>query len=231
MSSRLASFKGPSTPTSSPVQQRQASSTPSSPARVTESTYHRKLRTLLHELQSITEIWDDLVLIDGLKAAKSLVDLRTELDNTLALVPHRLPRTRIIGPKLAAMDQRISELDTVLIKLRKQFRKINNIVENLDVLVIEAHKNKGWPWVEKEPLWTTWSLEKFASSVPEILIPYHRALDEHITLVNILRNHSASFDASRDAISKWAAQPWLEEHGWDARWEDLCFVEIDRWNR
>lgn len=80
MSSRLASFKGPSTPTSSPVQQRQVSSAPSSPARLVESTYHRKLRTLLQELKSTTETWDDIVLIDGLKSAKSLVDMRTELE-------------------------------------------------------------------------------------------------------------------------------------------------------
>ncbi|KAJ3850912.1 hypothetical protein EV368DRAFT_44255 [Lentinula lateritia] len=230
MSSRLASFKGPSTPTSSPVQQRQVSSAPPSPARLVESTYHRKLRILLQELKSTTETWDDIVLIDGLKAAKSLVDMRTELDNSLARTPNRLPRTRIVGPTLEAMDQRISELDIVLIKLKKQFRKMNTIVENLDALVIEAHKNKGWQWVEKEPLWTTWPLEKFVSSVPEILVPYHRALSGHIALVDILRSHSISFDGSRDAILKWAEQPWLEEHGWDVGWEDLCSVEIDRWN-
>ncbi|KAJ3889325.1 hypothetical protein GG344DRAFT_51891 [Lentinula edodes] len=232
MSSRLASFKGPSTPTSSPVQQRQAnSSAPPSPARIVESTYHRKLRTLLQELRSTTETWDDIVLIDGLKAAKILVDTRTELDNSLARTPNRLPRTRIVGPTLEAMDQSISELDMVLMKLRKQFRKMNTIVESLDALAIEAHKNKGWQWVEKEPLWTTWSLEKFVSRVPEILVPYHRALSGHIALVNILRSHSISFDESRDAILKWAEQQWLEEHGWDAGWEDLCSVEIDRWNR
>ncbi len=79
MSGRLASFRGPSTPTSSPVQQRQPT-TPKSPARATESTYHRKLRTCLQELKGIAETWDDLVLIDGLKAVKSLVDTRTELE-------------------------------------------------------------------------------------------------------------------------------------------------------
>lgn len=69
-----------------------------------------------------------------------------------------------------------------------------------------------------------------ASSIPEILIPYHRALDGHVTLVNTLRSHSVSFEESRDAITKWAEQPWLEEYGWEAKWEDLCSVEIDRWN-
>lgn len=80
MSSRLASFKGPSTPTSSPVQQRKASTAPPSPAKAIESTYHRKLRTLLQELRTATETWDALVLDDGLTAAKSLVDTRTELE-------------------------------------------------------------------------------------------------------------------------------------------------------
>lgn len=86
MSSRLASFKGPSTPTSSPVQQRKTSSAPPSPAKTIESTYHRKLRTLLQELRASTETWDDLVLDDGLKAAKSLVDTRTELEYAVAVL-------------------------------------------------------------------------------------------------------------------------------------------------
>jgi hypothetical protein len=77
--SRLASFRGPSTPSATPVQSRQPSS-PSSPLRLTESTYHRKVRTLLQELRFITQTWDDLVLVDGLKAATGLVDTRTDLE-------------------------------------------------------------------------------------------------------------------------------------------------------
>jgi len=65
--------------------------------------------------------------------------------------------------------------------------------------------------------------------VPEILIPYHRSLQTHTDLVNILRKHSVSFEDSRDAIEKWATQPELEELGWSAKWEDLCAVEVDRW--
>lgn len=78
--SRLASFRGPSTPSKSPAQHRQASAPSSPSARPIDSPFHRKLKTLLKELQSITETWDDLVLIDGAKAAKLLVDSRTELE-------------------------------------------------------------------------------------------------------------------------------------------------------
>lgn len=77
--SRLASFRGPSTPSSSPAKFKPPNS-PTSPSRRTESTFHRKTRTLLQELRSITETWDHLVLIDGLKAARELVDTRTDLE-------------------------------------------------------------------------------------------------------------------------------------------------------
>ncbi|KAF9262178.1 hypothetical protein L218DRAFT_960578 [Marasmius fiardii PR-910] len=233
MSSRLASFRGPSTPTSSPVPHRTVGSNlPSSPSasRATESTYHRKTRALLEELRTITEIWDDLVLIDGLKAAKSLVDTRTDLDNTLSLIPDRLPRSHIVTPKLDVMEKRILDLENTISKLQKQFRKMFTVIENFEALVIEAHKNKGCQWVEKEPLWTTWSLDRFASRIPDILIPYHRSLNEHIALVSILRSHSTPFEESRIAIAKWGEQTWLEDSSWEAQWEDLCVAEVVHWN-
>ena len=77
--SRLASFRGPSTPSTSPVQHRQPNS-PASQSKATESTYHRKTKAYLLELRTIAEAWDDLILLDGLKAIKSLVDTRTDLE-------------------------------------------------------------------------------------------------------------------------------------------------------
>jgi hypothetical protein len=37
--------------------------------------------------------------------------------NVLALLPDRLPRSRLIGPKLGLMEKRIAELDIVVEKL------------------------------------------------------------------------------------------------------------------
>ncbi|CAL1704300.1 unnamed protein product [Somion occarium] len=226
--SRLASFRGPSTPTSSPVQARQPSS-PSSPSRVAESTYHRKTRSILQEVRTVTENWDDIVLVDGLKAAKSLVDARTDLDNELSTLPAgKQPPYPLVEPKLSLMEKRISELDTVIAKLKKQFQRLNNLIESLENLLHETSKARGWTAVQ-EPLWVTWSLEKFASTLPDILIPYHRSLQMHIELVDLLRSHSVKFEASREAINKWVTQPFLQEDGWEAQWEDLCEAEIDRW--
>jgi hypothetical protein len=77
--SRLASFKGPSSPSSSSARA-QPPSLPSSPSRCSETSHHRKVRSLLRELRAIAQNWDNLVLVDGLATAQSLVDTRTDLE-------------------------------------------------------------------------------------------------------------------------------------------------------
>lgn len=69
------------------------------------------------------------------------------------------------------------------------------------------------------------------TSIADILPLYHRSLQIHKDLVDKIRPHTTSFEAGRAAIAKWAEQPWLEDEGWEARWEDLCIAEIDRWDR
>jgi len=142
--SRLSSFRAPSTPTPSPVRQpNQGRSTPNSPSNQIESTYHRKVRSCLQDIRAVTETWEDLVLLDGLKSLKNLVDTRTDLEcdflfpceilgaekikllivvckwisNELAQTSNRLPRTYIVSPALETMDQCIANLDTVIGKL------------------------------------------------------------------------------------------------------------------
>ena len=38
---------------------------------------------------------------------------------------------------------------------------MNSTIDNLEAVLYEAHKAKGWEWVQTEPLWVTWPLEKF----------------------------------------------------------------------
>jgi hypothetical protein len=83
MAARLASFRGPSTPSSSPVKQAKSPTTKSTPtqaAKSTESTYHRKLRASLQDLRAACHTWDDLVRKDGLRAVRELIDARTDLE-------------------------------------------------------------------------------------------------------------------------------------------------------
>ncbi|EPT05941.1 hypothetical protein FOMPIDRAFT_1110010 [Fomitopsis schrenkii] len=226
--SRLASFKGPSTPTASPVRGKE-SSAPPSPSRLAESTYHRKTRILLQEMRAATETWEDIVIFDGLKAARNLVDARTDLDNSLSYEKASQPTRHIVSDTLSTMEQNIKDLDTVLDKLRRQFQRMNAIIDSLEGLLFEAHKVKGWQFVQ-EPLWLSWSLERFVTTIPDILTPYHRSLVMHEELVQVLRSHETTFEVSRQALAEWAAQPYIEDHSWEAQWEDLCAAEIDRWN-
>src|SRR5580692_2165133 len=80
MAARLASFHGPSTPSSSPVKQAQSPSKSTQAAKPTASTYHRKVRASLQELRVVCHTWDDLVRKDGLRAVRELTDARTDLE-------------------------------------------------------------------------------------------------------------------------------------------------------
>lgn len=65
----------------------------------------------------------------------------------------------------------------------------------------------------------------------DIVIPYHRSLDSHIKIVSLLRGHSTPFEVSREAINQWVTLPFLQEDGWAAKWEDVCSVEVERWEK
>ncbi|KAG1774299.1 hypothetical protein EV702DRAFT_1180866 [Suillus placidus] len=231
MSKRLASFHGPSTPTSSPISQVKKSVTPASPSRASDVSIHRKFRTLLHELRSIANTWDDIVLVDGLKTARTLVDSRTELDNALAMVPAGTqPRSVMVSPKLDVMDECITLLDSILVKLSKLLRRMSTVLDNMEALMFEAERLKGFQWCHEEPLWVSWPIEKFVLSLSELTTPYHRSLALHKELVDALRSHTVSFEDSRNAINQWVEQPFLRDDGWDAKWEDLCEAEVEKWD-
>ncbi|KIJ44204.1 hypothetical protein M422DRAFT_60062 [Sphaerobolus stellatus SS14] len=227
--SRLASFKGPSAPSQSPIRA-QPPSNPSSPSRPTESTFHRKARTLLREIDNVAQTWDELVLIDGMRAAQSLVDTRTELDNELTTLPTgSLPPVGTVYLRIQLMEKRLADLNALLSKLQKQFDKMVNLVDGMEAMVFEAHKTKGWKWVHEEPLWCTWTLEKFATELPSILPAYQHEMVELTELVDGLRSHDTPFERSRDILAKWVAQPHTRTQGW-SEWEDLCSVEVERWD-
>ncbi len=59
--------------------------------------------------------------------------------------------------------------------------------------------------------------------------PYHRSLAFHAELVDELRSHTITFEKSREIVNKWVEQPWLEDTGWEAAWEDICEAEVERW--
>lgn len=67
-------------------------------------------------------------------------------------------------------------------------------------------------------------------SVSDTLWPYRRSLELHVELLDTLRTHDVSFETSRKTANTWVEQPCLEDDSWDAKWDALCEVEVDRWD-
>jgi len=38
---------------------------------------------------------------------------------------------------------------------------MSTVLDNMDALMFEAEKLKGFQWCHEEPLWTSWPIEKF----------------------------------------------------------------------
>ena len=65
--------------------------------------------------------------------------------------------------------------------------------------------------------------------MPTLLIPYHRSLQAQINIVDKLRHHSIPFEEARVLVNQWAAQAELDVEC-VTDWEDLCAVEVEKWN-
>jgi hypothetical protein len=61
---------------------------------------------------------------------------------------------------------------------------MNSIVDNMEALLADAHKAKGWHWVSLEPMWTSWPMEKFGASIHTASSPpvwkYNAAFASHL---------------------------------------------------
>ena len=123
-----------------------------------------------------------------------------------------------------------------------QLNKMIASVENIELLLNEAHLNKGWSWVITEPLWCTWPMEKFCEfyypfpfeayfinfidkEILHFLPILAQSLEEKKSLLDVVRSHDASFEKSRECLQNWSNVDL-------AHWEELdglFSVEIEGW--
>lgn len=91
--SRLASLtpsrSAQPSPSPSPAPSRSSRSSTPTPAapvvalaksRYEETTYHRMIKLLIGEFRILLKTWDEVVLVDGLKAGKGCIDEATEME-------------------------------------------------------------------------------------------------------------------------------------------------------
>lgn len=50
------------------------------PSRQAETTYHRMVKLIMNELKGLFKTWDELCLVDGVKAGKGCIDEATEME-------------------------------------------------------------------------------------------------------------------------------------------------------
>lgn len=82
MASRLASLT-PSKHARSRGSPSPSASPPQSPLRPTETTHHRMLKLVIGEIKNVIRTWDEIVILEGFKAAKGCVDESTEMESVL----------------------------------------------------------------------------------------------------------------------------------------------------
>lgn len=70
----------PRSPTSSPAPSSPRTPRAGTPARNVETTHHRMIKLVISEFKSVFKTWDELVLIDGVKAGKGCIDAGTEME-------------------------------------------------------------------------------------------------------------------------------------------------------
>ncbi|WWD09206.1 hypothetical protein V865_007328 [Kwoniella europaea PYCC6329] len=198
---------------------------PGSPAKITETTHHRMLKLVLSEVRKIIRTWDELVIMDGFKACKGVIDEGTEMDNILA-VEDKPERPEINGHLDCWYSYRQS-LESTLKKLDNNLYKLSALTDQAEKIFFEAYKREGQDFVFVEPLWFTWTLEKFVNSLSPIISLHTSHLASLTSLSHIILDPNTSFDDAKLTLEAWRDIATGGER-WEGvrEWEELVEVEL-----
>ncbi|KAK0518924.1 hypothetical protein OC834_000566 [Tilletia horrida] len=140
-----------------------------------ETTYHRKLRSLLQDHARARSTWIQLVSFDGIKAARSLSLAWEDVDNARATPasgedgdspqPHghtaTYTRDKATASALQAAELAREDLQAILMKIQAQSSRLTVLLDQARALLTESIKAKGFEFVSVAPLWGTWSMDQF----------------------------------------------------------------------
>jgi hypothetical protein len=143
-----------------------------------ETTFHRRLRTILWDYRSAFEKWEDIVSLQGAKSVASLARLSAALDDILAkrverkedaihqilyledaeIEARRLDEMAILLKGLEAERETLAE---VMIKVDKATARLANLGEAAEALLVEATRSRGSDFTFEKEMWVTWSMNRF----------------------------------------------------------------------
>ncbi|KAG8753442.1 hypothetical protein FRC14_006030 [Serendipita sp. 396] len=185
-----------------------------------ETTIHRKLRQILLEIRSVARKWNELVKGDGFRAAKDLIDSRTTIKNSLALIPEgQVPRKPVVMPNMVIINEKILFLENMIDKLQSFIERLNTLCDGLETLQAAALNNcytltspsssttTSSPYLDpSKPFYptSTWPLSKFTSQIPLLLFPYYLIqLQTLKTMIAELKTPQIEWERARMVLAAW----------------------------
>ncbi|CAD6893262.1 unnamed protein product [Tilletia controversa] len=151
-----------------------------------ESTYHRKVRQFLQDHARARTMWLQLVSFDGIKAARSMslswedvdnaratpVDLSEGQDSTSSNAEGLYAREKATAMALEMAEVAREELEAIMAKIQAQASKMIVVLDQARALSSETMRTKGFEFVAEQPLWGTWSMDRFVQSLADTTAPY-----------------------------------------------------------
>lgn len=144
-----------------------------------ETTFHRKLKSILWDHGSACEKWEDVVSLQGAKSIASIATLSATLDTLLARRSRKGGIDDIVGlylDKDEAEARRLDEMSTILkglemqrVELQEVMSKVTKVASKLEGLsdaaeglLVEATRVKGSEFSFEKEMWVTWSMDRFS---------------------------------------------------------------------
>ncbi|PWN35294.1 uncharacterized protein FA14DRAFT_189279 [Meira miltonrushii] len=185
-----------------------SSSTSGQLTREEETTFHRRLRTLLWDHRTARDNWDDIVSIQGAKSVASVARLAQRLDELVKAnddqkelpegydslpEPLRITKAELqarradeLAKTLKSLKEEQSTLEAILPKINKALAKLQTLNEAAETLLIEATRTKGDLFAFEQEAWLTWPISRFVSIIQEYTVRYSIQTDHLQTIVDIL---------------------------------------------
>ncbi|KAK0550132.1 hypothetical protein OC846_003063 [Tilletia horrida] len=179
---------------SSPSALRTGISSPASSANVKasllsrneETTYHRRLRSLLQDHAKARNAWLQLVSFDGIKAARALSLAWEDVDNARATPTAPKGKGKQTQPDVGALYARDKatasavrqaegareDLEAIFAKINAQANRLTSLYDQAKALLLETAKAKGFEFVADAPLWGTWTMDRFVDALSSTTTQY-----------------------------------------------------------
>lgn len=143
-----------------------------------ETTFHRKLKSILWDHCNACEKWEDVVSLQGAKHIASIARLSSTLDDLLTRQFKKEDVNDIAGLYLHKGEEesrRLDEMSTILkglelerVELQDVMNKVTKVTSKLEGLsdaaegiLIEATRVKGSGFSFEKEMWVTWSMDRF----------------------------------------------------------------------